>query len=106
MEEFAYLNRVSLFEDVFVVSGYSQGDFRGVDGCLDREEWTAKVFMFSRAIGHRLELCPNEDDRGIPGSFYACRAEKQIMAYCLWKHTVLHEELTDDTDEEAEERIS
>ena len=35
---FAYLDRGSPFEDMFAVSGYSQGDFGGVDGCLDREE--------------------------------------------------------------------
>ena len=39
---FAYLNRGSPFVDMFAISGYSQGDFGGVNRCLDREEWTAK----------------------------------------------------------------
>lgn len=100
---FAYLNCGSPFKDVFAASGYSQGDFGGLDGCLDREEWTAKVFMFSRAIGHKLKICPKKDGE-IPGSFYACHAEKQVMAYFLWKHTALHEETTGEEDEKTEER--
>jgi hypothetical protein len=51
---FAYLVRGAPFEDVFAVSGYSQGEFGGIDGCLDREEWTVKVFVFSKAVGHSL----------------------------------------------------
>lgn len=97
---FAYLNRGSPFEDVFAVSGYSQGDFGGVDECLDREEWTAKVFMFSKAVVHSLEVWPTMDKNRRPGSYYACHAEKQVMAYFLWKHTTLQDEVTDDSDED------
>ncbi|KFY92461.1 hypothetical protein V500_04183 [Pseudogymnoascus sp. VKM F-4518 (FW-2643)] len=101
---FAYLNRGSRFEDVFAICGYSQVEFGGVDGCLNREEWTAKVFMFSKAVGHSLKVWQEMDKNRRPGSYYACRAEKQVIAYFLWKHTTLQEELTDGSDEELEER--
>jgi hypothetical protein len=58
---FAYLSCGSPFEDMFAVSGYSQGYFGGAHGCLDREEWTAKVFMFSQAIGHGLKAWLEKD---------------------------------------------
>jgi hypothetical protein len=37
-----------------------------------------------------------------PGSYYACYAEKQVMAYFLWKHMTLQDEVTDDSDEDEE----
>jgi hypothetical protein len=102
---FAYLSRGSLFEDMFAVSRYSQGCFGGVDGCLDREEWTAKVFMFSQAIGHGLKAWPEKDKNHKSrrlGSFYACHAEKQVMAYFLWKHATLQGEVTCYSDKELQ----
>lgn len=102
---FAYLSRGSPFEDMFAVSGYSKGCFGGVDGCLDREEWTAKVFMFSQAIGHGLKAWPEKDKNHKsrrPGSFYACHAEKQVMAYFLWKHTTSQGEVTCYSEEELQ----
>lgn len=88
---FAYLDRGEPFEDVMAVSGWTPGEFGDSDGCLDREEWTAKVCMFSRAIGHVLSE---------PNDYYACHAEKQLMAYFLWKHTTLQDKVKHDTAEE------
>jgi hypothetical protein len=88
---FAYLDRGPPYERIFAVSGYTSGPFGGADGCLDREVWTERVFMFSRIVGH--ELTPNPDyDDARPGSFNACHAEKQVMAFYLWTHTLLEEE--------------
>jgi hypothetical protein len=96
---FAYLSRGSPFEDIFAVSGYSQGCFGG------REEWTAKDFMFSQAIGHGLKAWPEKDKNhksGRPGRFYTCHGEKQVMAYFLWKHSTLQREVTCYSNEELQ----
>jgi hypothetical protein len=83
---FACLTLGEPFGDVFAVSGYSQGIFGGIGRCLDREEWTAKVFRFSRAIGHVLKTWERMDAKRrplMPRSYYASHAEKQVMAYIL-----------------------
>jgi hypothetical protein len=97
---FALLIRGAPFDDVFAVSEYSQGYFGNTDGCLDREEWTMKAFMFSRVLEHTLEA--NSKDGNVVGSYNACHAEKQVMTYVLWKHTLIHEAITNDMDEEVE----
>ena len=39
----------------------------------------------------------NGCDQGIPGQFYACHAEKQLIAYFVYRHLILaHEILEED----------
>jgi hypothetical protein len=82
------------------LAGTVKAIFGGIDRCLDLEEWTAKAFMFSKAVGHSLEVWPKMDKNSRPGSYYACHAEKQVMAYFLWKYTTLQDEVADDSDED------
>jgi len=100
---FAYLDRGSPFKDVFEVSGYSQENLVALMDVLIEKSVRIRVLMFSRAVGYELEICPTKD-QGIPGSFNACHVAKQVMAYFLWKHTALYEEVPGDSGEEAEER--
>ncbi|KAN0099106.1 hypothetical protein V8E51_012881 [Hyaloscypha variabilis] len=87
---FACISLGEPFDDVCAVSGYTRGELGGIDGCLDREEWTSKVFMFSHVLGHHLNIHPDMDKNSRPfraGSFNASHAEKQVMAYVLWNLT-------------------
>ena len=85
---FGYLERGEAHDPVFAVSGWSGGQFADIDGCLDREIWTKRVFEFSYIVGHDLER-HEYDDPGRGGSFHACHAEKQLMAFILWHYTSL-----------------
>jgi hypothetical protein len=51
------------------------------------------VFEFSRIIGHSLKR-HEYDDHDREGTFHACHAEKQLMAFTLWHYTSLQEEPT------------
>ncbi|KAF1921459.1 hypothetical protein BDU57DRAFT_489246 [Ampelomyces quisqualis] len=85
---FAYLDRGEAHDLVFAVSGWSGGQFAEIDGCVDRKLWTERVFEFSRIVGHNL-ICDTWDEYGRQGSFHACHAEKQLMAFVLWHYTSL-----------------
>ncbi|KAH8621617.1 hypothetical protein IG631_23704 [Alternaria alternata] len=87
---FGYLERGEAYNLVFAVSGWSGGEFADIDGCVDRELWTKRVFEFSRMVGHSLKR-HEYDHLGREGSFYACHAEKQLMAFILWHYTSLQE---------------
>jgi hypothetical protein len=88
---FGYLDRGEAHSFVLAVSGWSGGQFAGIDGCVDRELWTKRVFDFSRIVGHSLAR-HKYDDHGREGSFHACHAEKQLIAFILWHYTSLQEE--------------
>jgi hypothetical protein len=87
---FAWLDRGRPFENVHsgAVSGYTPRVFGVVDGCLDRRIWTWRVMQYCKIIKHELTRA-DEYDGTVPGSYYACHAEKQFMAYFLWMHTTV-----------------
>jgi hypothetical protein len=87
---FAYLDRRQAHGLVFAVSGWSGGHFADIDGCVDRILWTERVFEFSRMVGHTLKS-NTYDGESPEGSFHACHAEKQLMAFVLWHYTSLQE---------------
>jgi hypothetical protein len=87
---FAYLDRGQAHGLVFAVSGWSGGHFADIDACVDRVLWTERVFEFSRMVGHTLKS-HDYDGKDPEGSFYACHAEKQLMAFVLWHYTSLQE---------------
>jgi len=60
--------------------------------------------MFSKVVDHSLKAWQKMDKNRKPGSYYACQAEKQVVAYFLWKHTALQDELTDGSAKKLEER--
>lgn len=95
---FAYLERGEEHGYVFAVSGWSGGKFADIDGCIDRELWTKRVFEFSKIIGHKLHT-HEYDESGREGSYHACHAEKQLMVYVLWHCTSLQTK----PDQEASE---
>ena len=99
---FGFLDRGSPYDDIFAVSGYTGGEFGGIDGCLNREVWIEKVFTFCTILGHKLVYDARKDGNRL-GNYHACHAEKQLMAYFIWKHTTLQEELNEDEVNEDED---
>jgi hypothetical protein len=87
---FGYLELGEAHELVFAVSGWSGRQFADIDGCINRELWTKRVFEFSRIVGHSIKS-HEYDHHGREGSFHACHAEKQLMAFTLWHYTSLQE---------------
>jgi hypothetical protein len=94
-KRFAFLDRGRPFENVHAtaVSGYTPGPFGTEDGCLNRRTWTRRVFQYCEVVGHELKRA-GQYDRSVPGSYNACHAEKQLMAYFLWMHTTVDRDFT------------
>ncbi|KAL7931817.1 hypothetical protein V8C35DRAFT_308643 [Trichoderma chlorosporum] len=51
-------------------------------------KWTDEVFYLCQIIGHELPVV-DKHDRGKPGLYHACHAEKQLIAYLVSKHVFL-----------------
>jgi Ankyrin repeats (3 copies) len=60
-----------------------RGDLMVLSGNI----WTAKVIELAKEVGY--EIPKHEFDRGKPGLYYACHAEKQLMAFFVSKHVFL-----------------
>ena len=81
------------------MSGWSHGkdDTIHVAGV----DWTQEVLDLCQNIGFGLE--PHDLDRGIPGRFNACHAEKQLVAYFIYKHLILPTETQQPEDDPLDE---
>ncbi len=84
----ASLIRGTALPYTFAVSGYSAGSYGYCDGALNRPTWVERVFQIATLINHPLPAhgC---DEEGRTGSYFACHAEKQLLAFMLWNHTSL-----------------
>ena len=63
---------------------------------ISGEHWIEEVFRLRRMIKHSLPRDPRD---GSLGSYYACPAEKQLVAYFLRKHVFLRDEIGEDDGE-------
>lgn len=52
------------------------------------------MFKLARLLGHNL--APHRLDGDQPGSFLACHAEKQLLAFMLWNHTTASRDVSDE----------
>ncbi|QYT00594.1 Ankyrin repeat protein [Trichoderma simmonsii] len=81
----AVLHRGSQFARISATSGW------GIDALPPNvrgmPSWTEQVYYIASTIGHRFEQTSR--DQGKPGQFYACHAEKKLIAYFLDKHVFL-----------------
>lgn len=84
----ACLTRGTALPYTFAVSGYTKGPLANYDGALDRPTWTKRVFQVAELLDHHLPES-SYDAAGQPGSFYACHAEKQVLAFMLWMHSTV-----------------
>jgi hypothetical protein len=88
------LTRNNALPLTFAVSGYTRGIKGFIDGSLDRPVSLARVFKLARLLEHTL--APHLRDGYQPGSFLACHAEKQLLAFMLWNHTTAFGDVRDE----------
>lgn len=81
----ARLERRDPFSPIIAMSGWSHGqwDLIRVSG----REWTDEVYRIVAMVDHQLAL--HDCDQGAPGKFYACHAEKQLIACFIDRHVFL-----------------
>ena len=84
-KKIARLERGYKYPPVAAMSGWNHGDtITTVSG----RNWTSEVIQIAEVIGHTLKT-GGRNDRGIPGQFYACHPEKQLIAYFINRHLFL-----------------
>lgn len=52
------------------------------------QQWTDDVFYISQVVGYRL-ASDNSRDHDEEGRYHACHAEKQLIAYFIYRHVLL-----------------
>ncbi|KAL7927903.1 DYW family of nucleic acid deaminases domain-containing protein [Trichoderma austrokoningii] len=76
------------FPPVAAMSGFSHEPDSELKVQIAGRKWTNEAMYLCWITGH-LPLYSEEYDHGIPGRFYACHAEKQLVAYFVNKHMFL-----------------
>lgn len=94
------LNGTSAFPPVAAMSGWSHEPNLDLNVQIAGRKWTDEVFYLCQITGHGLPR--HGYDRGKPGQYHACHAEKQLIAYLVSKHMFL----PCDTDDEADFGLS
>lgn len=81
----ALLCRDPFISSTFSMSGWSRQD-RSI---LDQAVWHEKVVRLGAIVGHEFEAhgYDRKHHTSKSGSYYASHAEKQLLAYYIWKHT-------------------
>lgn len=79
----ACLARGTVFPWIFAISRYTNSVPEGI---LHRSTWKRRVFDLADVIGHDL-TADYRDGKEWKGSFLACHAEKQLLAFLVWNHT-------------------
>ncbi|KAH0423709.1 hypothetical protein CcaCcLH18_12005 [Colletotrichum camelliae] len=90
----AVLYRGSQLPTVAAMSGWAHEEDSDVH--VGGREWTMEVCQLCDFIGY--PLAPHQRDRGQPGRYYACHAEKQLVAFFVNKHLFLSKEVEKDAD--------
>ncbi|KAB5566316.1 DYW family of nucleic acid deaminases-domain-containing protein [Coniochaeta sp. 2T2.1] len=79
--------RGSDFPPVAAMSGWAHKDDPASNIQVAGREWTDAVCQICSYIGHELPM--HVRDQGQPGRYYACHAEKQLIAYFVDRHVFL-----------------
>lgn len=96
----ARLERGGKFPSIAAMSGWSHDPCQPVR--ISGRQWTEEVFYISHLVGHTLSW-NDQFDRDRPGQYYACHAEKQLIAYFIDRHVFLERDAIPDL--ELEENI-
>ncbi|EFR02758.1 ankyrin repeat protein [Nannizzia gypsea CBS 118893] len=96
----ACLERGGRFASVAAMSGWSHDQRPQVR--VSGRQWTDEVLYISQLVNHTLAR--DDRDRGHPGQFNACHAEKQLIAYFIDHHIFLPRDITPSS--ELREKIS
>ncbi|KAI1817705.1 hypothetical protein GGS20DRAFT_599287 [Poronia punctata] len=83
------------------IGNYPVSSTRKTAAYLDRGDQFRRVFYIASTIGHELES--SCWDAGTPGKYYACHAEKKLVAYFIDRHVFLPQD--EEPNEELENSI-
>lgn len=81
---------------VAAMSGWAHLDDSDMNIQISGKTWTPEVRRLSKFIGY--DLATDGYDQGEPGQFYACHAEKQLLAFFVHRHLFLPFEIGEDVD--------
>jgi hypothetical protein len=88
------LYRGSQLPLVAAMSGWGHYGMDDADVYIASKSWCEEVRRLCQVVGHRLP--PHRRDQGLPGRYYACHAEKQLVAYLVHKHLFFPHEVVQD----------
>ena len=91
----ARLERGGSFPTVAAMSGWSHSEWHSVR--ISGRDWTDEVMRIADVVGHTLAADTGRD-RGVPGQYHACHAEKQLIAYFIDRHVFLPQDQAPDTE--------
>ncbi|KAL5357169.1 DYW family of nucleic acid deaminases-domain-containing protein [Aspergillus floccosus] len=98
----ARLERGGNFPSIGAMSGWSHDSVQSL--MVDGRQWTDDVFYIAAVLVHHLP--PHDHDRGEDGRYYACHAEKQLIAYFIDRHVFLPRDYFPDSELDDEiERV-
>lgn len=80
----------SAFSPVAAMSGWRHQPDSDLNVQIAGRRWTEEVFHLCQIVKHKLPT--DGRDRGTPGQFCACHAEKQLIAYFVSRHVFLPHE--------------
>ncbi|KAI0163898.1 DYW family of nucleic acid deaminases-domain-containing protein [Xylariaceae sp. FL1272] len=86
----AVLHRGGDLAPITAMSGWRHGSEGQFNVLLGGRDWTDKVLRLCQVVGHNLRS--HAYDQGQHGRFSACHAEKQLVAYLIYKHCFLPRE--------------
>lgn len=85
--------------EVSAMSGWSHLQSESIQ--VAGRGWTDEVLRLCKVVG--FTLVPHQHDQGLSGQFNVCYAEKQLIAYFIYKYLVLLYEL--DFAEESDNNL-
>ncbi|GAW20355.1 hypothetical protein ANO14919_098600 [Xylariales sp. No.14919] len=88
----AVLDRGHRFKPIAAMSGWAHHTDDRENVLISGRDWTSEVLRLCKIAGYGLEL-DWRDIKDEPGSYHACHAEKQLVAYFINKHYFLKSEL-------------
>jgi hypothetical protein len=83
--------RKDKFIPVDAMSGWGHDDNGEDQVVIDGRSWTPEVMKLATFLNYHLRA-DSEKDHGLRGQYYACHAEKQLIAYFVNNHVVLGED--------------
>lgn len=106
----AVLDRGDQFVRIFATSGWAADVLPLNDKA--RPTWIDHVYYIASIVHHEIQDAPNSRmDQGRPGQFYACHAEKKLIAYFIDRHLFLRRDRErdlplEDSIQEAENSLA
>lgn len=93
----AVLDRGDQFTRIHATSGWAEDALPLNE--KTRPTWVEHVYYIASEIGHKFQAASDSRmDQGTPGKFYACHAEKKLIAYFIDRHLFLRHDKEPDSN--------